>query len=169
MKSFGYFGFILLVLLLLFSGCSSTPRTAAVPYLLAENERDGVIINITGGNPGIRLIRIDGARIPAPASGTHWDPIVYPPGRPINLIVHASFEQRNLPVFGQITEAAGAVVSGTRAVNREVSFYTPPLEPGGIYMLRFDKGPGIPGTNTLILTDIKTGQVVHTMEFGSLW
>ena len=152
------FGSLVLVVMI-FVGCSSTP----VPYSYGEEEQDTAKVNFVYGNPGVRLIDFDGYELPKPERRTYWNPISFPAGKPISFTVHAKYQfSSNNP---GLIDTLIFIIFGTRDVDRSVIFESPPLTPDMNYRLTFHKGGGLPGKNTLILTNTTTGRIVHEQPF----
>jgi len=161
---------IVLVLLVsfLFAGCTTNP----VAYNYADSELNSATILFQSGNPGVRFISLNGVSLPKPASGTRWEPIKFPSGTALTIIVHANYEVQTrtrvsgLGLVGDIVNIAGAVNEIGRGVDAQVAFNCPGLEAGKLYSLAFVKESGIPGKNRLILTDLETSRIVYEQEFG---
>ena len=166
MKSFAARGMIVLVFLgfFAFSGCLSKPQS----YEFAEGSPNASITFKTG-NPSVRFVSFNGRPLPDAEKNTYWDPIVFPAGTAIQMTVRANYEQQTRAsgsgILGTVASAATAVSAITRAVDTNVNFTCPALTAGAKYQLSFDKGAGIPGKNTLILTDLGTRKVVFEQEF----
>jgi hypothetical protein len=144
-------------------GCSTTP----VPYSFATDGSETATMNIVSGNPGLGLIYADGNELPEPAKKTHWDPFSFSAGKPINITVHAYYEQSNTSNQGLLVALATSAITASRSVNRDVTFECPPLEAGKNYKLVFRKGAGTTGKNLLVLTDTSTRRIVYEQEFES--
>jgi len=163
-------GFISLVFFL-FIGCITTP----VEYSFASAEQGSSAIGFLGtrseGTPGVAFVSFDGRRLPRAEKKTHWEPLLFPSDRELNMVVHVKYEERertkteNLGLLGTIIDTAQSVRAVTRNVDTNIDFNCPPLESGKRYQLTYSKGAGIPGRNALVLIDTTTGQIVHQQEF----
>ena len=155
------------IFLLLMAGCSTSP----VPYSFTPNDPNSPTINFVGGSPGVAFVSFAGQLLPEPEGRTHWDPISFPAGRELRLVVYAAYStssRTTLSGFG-VLGAAVNVAQDVRAVSRnvdvEIEFICPPLQAGRRYQLYFTKGPGMPGTNTLTLIDLETRDVIRQQDF----
>jgi hypothetical protein len=152
-------------------GCATTP----VEYSFIQAGQRGATIGfLTSTNlasPSASFVSFDGRGIPRAERKTHWDPLVFPSGRELRIIVHAKYDENTkvgvggLGVVGDVIIAAQSVSALSRNVDADVEFICPPLVDGGRYQISFSKGTGLPGSNTLILTDIATGSVIQSKEF----
>jgi hypothetical protein len=145
------------------AGCSTTP----VPYSFAIDGAETAAISIMSGNPGLRLIYVDGNELPRPAKKTHWAPVLFTAGKPLNITVHARYEQSNTSNQGLLVSLVTSAITASRNVNRDVLFECPALEAGKSYKLVFRKGAGVTGKNLLVLTDIATGKIIYEQGFDS--
>jgi hypothetical protein len=144
-------------------GCSSTP----VPYSFAADGEETATMNIVAGNPGLHLIYGDGTELPQPAEKTHWDPFTFSAGKPLNITVHAYYQQTNAQNQGLLGNLVTSAILSSRSVSKDVSFECPPLEAEANYKLVFRKGGGLTGRNLLVLTDTSTGKIIYAQEFES--
>jgi hypothetical protein len=148
-------------------GCSTVPRTTAVPLSFAPESEQTAVINVVTGNPGLWLVFVDGQELPGAAEGTHWAPLLFPTGRPFNITVNAHFEEQAVTNHGLLATLVTSVVAASRGVNQNVLFECPPLDAGKQYKLTFRKGIGLTGKNLLVLTNAENGKTVHEQEFGN--
>jgi hypothetical protein len=144
-----------------FVGCSTTP----VPFSFADDGLETAAISVVGGNPGIRVIYVDGNELPPPANKTHWDPFELPIGKPVKITVHAYYEQSNSGNADLLSLLITTAITSSRSVDQDVVFECPPLEAGKKYKLAFRKGAGLTGDNLLVLTETSKGKVVYQQEF----
>ena len=150
-----------------FSGCASKAELYEfVP------EESNASISFKTGSPGVRFVSYNGRELPDAGKGSHWDPIVFPAGTPIQITVRAYYEhQSGVSVrgglLGAVSTMADTVSTATRGVNTNVVFTCPPLRVGIKYQLSFDKASGIPGTNTLVLTELGSKSVIFEQEFDA--
>jgi hypothetical protein len=158
---------VLFLAVVAFVGCASKP----VAYQYVTEGVNSASISFKTGNPYVRCVSFEGADIPAPERGTYWEPVIFPAGRALRITVYVYYEYKQTVrvggMFGLISDVAGAVGTLTRSVDRNVVFTCPPLADGGKYQLEFEKGSGIPGTNTLVLRNLATREVVYQQEFPS--
>jgi len=163
-------GLLIFFAAFLFIGCISYP----VEYSFMHDEQNFASIGFQPrhrmNSPSVVFVSLDGRRPPATGLRTHWDPITFPAGRELRMVVRARYQEDRVRVegfglLGAMINTASEISQLTRNVDAEVMFTCPPLEPNGRYQLSFVKGPGIPGTNTLILIDITTGRIVYEREF----
>ncbi|MDR2796091.1 MAG: hypothetical protein LBB47_05205, partial [Spirochaetaceae bacterium] len=145
----------------------SCSTTSPAPYSFAADEAETAKLNIVRGNPGLAVVYVDGDELPPPAEKTYWDPLIFPPGKPINITVHAYYQQSTASNQGLLTALITSAIVSSRSVDRDVSFECPPLEAGKNYKLVFRKGAGTTGKNLLVLTDTSTGKTIHNQEFES--
>ena len=151
--------FVVVVVVLFIAGCSTiTPA----PYSFAEEELETVTINVIGGNPGLRLVDFEGKELPSPEKKTRWEPIMFPAGRPLTITVYAYYQPQNTSQ-GLITGLIVHAATSHLAVNRNVVFETPVLDPGKDYVLRFSREFG---GNQLIMTDTSTNQIIYQQFFS---
>jgi hypothetical protein len=161
--------------LFLFVGCATKPAT----YSLFTNQQDFSSIafhnTFQDGKANVSFVSFDGQSLPNPERGTHWDPIYFPSGRELRIIVHAAYStntKTTLSGFG-LLGAAVNIAQDVRAVSRNVDadivFVCPPLQTGRNYLLTFVKEPGMPGRNILTLTDIDTKAVIAQQEFETVF
>ena len=150
------------------TGCSSlTP----VPYAIEKNEAYSASITFARGNPSVSFVYYNNNVLPEPEEKTYWSPIMFPSGVPMQIMVHAYYQQDMTAVNNAgLSGAAGstAVTPGTtasRSVDIDVLFMCPPLTAGRKYTLTFRKEAGVPGTNRLILTDVGSKTIIHQQEF----
>jgi hypothetical protein len=159
----------------LFVGCTTKPAV----YSLSPNEQNSSSIAFSNtfkaGKPNISFVSFNGQPLPEPERGTHWDPITFPSGRALRIVVHADYStntKTTLSGFGLLGDAVN-IAQDVRAVSRNVDadvvFSCPPLKAGKKYLLSFVKEPGMPGKNILTLTDIETGEVVIQQEFETVF
>ena len=166
---------VIFIVSVIFIGCTTTP----VAYSLsAANGPDFSSISFhdtfQSGKPNVTFVSFDGQSLPNPEKKTHWDPINFPSGRELKIIVHASYSTSSKTTLGGFG-LLGAVVNtvqDVRAISRNVDtdviFISPPLESGKNYLLTFVKEPGMPGKNILTLSDKDTGQVIQQQEFSTI-
>jgi hypothetical protein len=147
-----------------FIGC--TTQTKSVPYSFTEGKTENgtatIIFVSSNNNRGIvRLIDYEGKEIPAPANGTHWEPITLPAGRPLTLRVYV----------GWAKDKYGADMPGYR---RRGIFNCPALEAGKQYKLWFDTDTDTKnsnrdyyGTGYIVLTDVKVKKLTYLLKLRS--
>jgi len=138
-----------------------------------DNEMNSASINFSVGNPGVSFVYFN--NVPRPEEGTFWNPVMFPGGVPLQMTVHAYYEQSTAGAYttgavlgGLIGVGITAATSGRRAarsVDMNVLFSCPPLEAGKEYTLSFKKERGNPGKNILILTDMTSNIIIHEQEF----
>jgi len=162
-------GLILLTFFLLI-GCITYP----VEYSFIFDDQNYATIGFQTrhrmNSPSVSFVSLDGRSLPRAEFRTHWDPITFPAGRELRMVVRARYQEERVRVegfglLGAMINTASDISQLTRNVDAEVSFTCPPLEPNGRYQLSFRKGSGIPGSNTLMLIDLTTGRVVYEREF----
>jgi hypothetical protein len=155
----------------IFVGCTTNP--ALYTSLADERNYSSIAFKNTfkSGDANLAFVSFDGQSLPKPEKGTHWDPIHFPSGKELRIIVHANYQTNSkttLGGFGLIGDIVNTV-QDIRAVSRNVDadlvFICPPLAVGKNYLLTFTKEPGMPGKNLLTLTDVETAKVVHKQEF----
>ncbi|MCL2721155.1 MAG: hypothetical protein FWD47_07425 [Treponema sp.] len=150
-----------------FIGCATNPE----PFSFVTGEQNSSSVAFRMGNPGVTFVSFNGIPLPKPASGTHWDPINFPSGTALRVIVHVSYTTTtkvNLGGFGILGGIANVVQdvhAVTRNVNTNMEINLPPLEAGKEYLLTYVKEPGMPGKNILTLTEQGTGIAVFQQEF----
>jgi hypothetical protein len=155
--------------LFIFSSCSSLKP---ISYTMAEDETNSVSISFKQGNPSVSFVFFDDRGIPDPEKGTFWDPLLFPSDMPLEITVHAYYQQEsttasNGGLLGAIISTAiTASIAADRSVDTDVVFTCPPLEAGTKYELSFRKEAGIPGINKLILTDTETKAIVYQQNFS---
>ncbi|MDR2658972.1 MAG: hypothetical protein LBC27_03145 [Spirochaetaceae bacterium] len=113
------------------------------------------------------MVYADEIELPAPPKKTHWEPFLLPAGEPLNITVHAYYQQSNSSNDGLLVALVSSAITSSRSVDRDVSFECPPLEAGKNYKLEFRKGGGKTGSNLLVLTDTSTRQIIYRLEFES--
>jgi hypothetical protein len=159
-------GILVFTISLLMIGCATT----SVPYSFVEDGNETASIDFIGGNPGVKLVYFDNNELPEPDKKTHWNPVLFPVGKPLKITVHAYYQQEassgSTSLLGAlITVAATSAITASRAVDRDVLFYCPALDVGKTYKLVFRKGAGTTGNNLLVLTDKSTGKLIYEQEF----
>ena len=165
---------LILFVVFLFIGCITTPVEYSYISTGQSASTIGFQTKTSTGSPSVKFISLDGRALPRAERNTHWDPIVFPSGRELRLIVHAVYEEkeRNVEGLGLLSTAINTVQSvsaATRNVDINIEIIIPPLEEGKRYQLYFSKGAGIPGRNVLLLIDIATGNTVHEHEFIAIF
>ena len=155
------------LMFLTLTGCATSAY-----YFPPANEQNSAAIYFepSDQNHSLRVISFNGQRLPRSGIGKRWQPVHFPAGTEIGIMVHARFQESTRTVTG--FGAVGAVLNtvqevraATRNVDIQVMFNCPPLEAGKNYRLLYHKELGIPGRNFLILIDLFTGQEVHRQEF----
>jgi hypothetical protein len=165
----------LLVFLTLFFyvGCVTNPviysfaaadskNVSSISFKAREKQQD----------PNLVFVSFNGQSLPKPEKQTHWDPISFPSGTELRIIVHADYKTTSkttlsgFGLLGEVVNIAQDIRAATRNVDTDIVFTCPPLEAGKSYQLYFTKEPGIPGKNILTLTDIKDAKVVVQQEFA---
>jgi hypothetical protein len=159
----------------LFVGCTTKPAV----YSLSPNEQNSSSIAFRNafkaGKPNISFVSFNGQPLPKPEKGTHWDPINFPSGRALRIIVHADYNPNSkttlsgFGLLGTVVNTAQDIRAVSRNVDADVVFNCPPLKAGKNYLLSFVKEPGMPGKNILTLTDVDTGEVVAQQEFETVF
>jgi len=168
----GFFVFVISNLFILL-GCSSMKP---ISFALVEDKSNSVSISFAQGNPGVKFLSYNNINLPESDGKTYWDPIFFPSGIPLEITVHAYYSHG---AGGSV--AAGVVIGGlvggiiapsitsrtrnARSVDDEIIFSCPPLEAGKEYKLSLVKGEGVPGKNTLVLTNTSTNEVILEQEF----
>jgi hypothetical protein len=155
----------------IFVGCTTKP--ALYTSLADERNYSSIAFKNTFkiGDANLTFISFDGQSLPKPEKGTHWDPIHFPSGRKLEIVVHADYRPNTkttlggFGLMGAIINTVQDVRAATRNVDADLIFVCPPLAAGKNYLLTFTKGPGMPGKNLLTLTDVDTVKVVHQQEF----
>ena len=163
-------GLLIIVLcgLFLFAGCSSMK---SISYSLAEDEIKSASLSFLTGSPGVTFVSYKDNRLPEAEEGTQWDPILLPSDVPLEITVHAYYYQSGGAGYsggllaGLISDAITSGLRKSRSVDNDIIFLCPPLNAGKEYRLSFNKGIGIPGDNTLILTEIAAKTVVYQQIF----
>lgn len=159
---------IILSCLFLAAGCYSLEP---VSYALTEEDSDSASISFKDGNPGISFIYYNDYWLPEPEMGTFWDPILFPAGIPLEIMVHAYYYHRPVIInragflVAFFTSLVSANVAASRSVDIDILFTCPPLESGKNYSLSFRKEAGTPGNNRLILTDIESNKIIYRQTF----
>jgi len=155
-------------------GHGGSGHIATVPYSAVKDENRTAVITFgnhllnngayyDGNNEGglnIQLVSIDGIEIPIPERRTVWNPVSFPAGKPLTLVV-------NIFYFATKTSGVDLYIIGFESItagswyNTDVTFNCPPLEAGKSYTLNaYGKG-----TNTrFILTDTKTKKKVYVYD-----
>jgi len=152
-------------------GCATSPVEYSLTPAGQPSATIGFLTTDKSGRPSVSFASFDGRGLPRPERKTHWDPIVFPAGRELRITVRAVYEENDpvyvgdLGIIGNVLSAAQGVSALSRNVNADVEFICPPLAPDRRYQLSFRKGPGMPGTNTLYLTDIGSGRIVFHHDF----
>jgi hypothetical protein len=173
MKSFITKGLSVILIYGLFSfiGCSSTP----VSYSFAKDEANSASINFIRRKPDVTFLYYNNEILPEPESKTYWDPILFPSGVPLEIMVHAYYGQDAFAITDAgllvaiISSAITSAIAASRFVDIDVLFTCPPLEAGKKYSLAFRKEAGTPGRNRLILTDIAARRIIYQQEFPALF
>ena len=149
-------------------GCKTTP----VAYSFAASETNAAHISFKDDDtPSVVFVSFDGQTLPKPESKTHWDPVTFPSGRELRIVVHANYQTTSkttlsgFGLLGDVVNLAQDVRAVSRNVDADVLFICPPLAAGRDYLLTFSKEPGMPGRNLLTLTDVERGTVVVQQEF----
>jgi hypothetical protein len=148
-------------------GCTTSP----VAFSFLEDEQNTSSIAFKQGNPGISLVSYNGLTLPKPENGKHWDPITFPSGIDLRIIVHASYQTKSkttlggFGLLGAAVNLAQDISAVSRNVDVDLEFTCPPLEAGKSYQLSFTKEPGLPGKNILTLTEAGTVKVIYQQEF----
>ena len=150
------------------AGCASRPEL----YQFGLDESNSASISFKTGNPNVKFVSFEGKTLPVAEKGKRWEPILFPSGKPMLITVHAYYEHEQKVwvsggLLGFISETADIIGTVTRGVNTNVVLTCPPLMPGTKYQLSFKKGPGIPGKNTLIITDLSKRKVFYEQEFDT--
>jgi hypothetical protein len=142
------------------------------PYFSAEDAFKIAFKNsFKPGNTNLTFVSFDGQSLPKPEKGTHWDPINFPSGRELRIIVHADYQTnskttlKGFGLLGAIVNTAQDIRAVSRNVDADLVFICPPLDAGRNYLLTFTKEPGMPGKNFLTLTDTQTARVISQQEF----
>lgn len=144
-----------------------------ISYSLAEDETNSASISFSKGNPRVSFVFYNDISLPEAEKGTQWDPILFPGNEPLNITVHAYYYESGGQgyagglLMGLITDAATARIRNARSVDDNILFSCPPLEAGKKYRLSLKKGSGVPGRNTLVLTDTATKNIVYQQEFAA--
>ena len=161
----------ILLSVFLSAGCATTAAQYSFTSAGQPSSAIGFLTSKKSGSPGVSFVSFDGRGLPRAEKKTYWDPIIFPAGRELRIVVRAVYEEKNkvkasgLGTVGKVIDAAQSISAITRNVDADVMLICPPLAPGKRYQLSFSKGSGLPGSNTLILTDISTGNIVHRQEF----
>jgi len=151
----------------LYIGCSTSP----VAFSFLEDEQNTASIAFKRGNPGIWLVSYNGLTLPKPGNGKHWDPISFPSGIDLRIIIHASYQTKSkttlggFGLLGAAVNLAQDISAVSRNVDADLEFVCPPLEAGKSYQLSFTKEPGLPGKNILTLIEAGTVKIIHRQEF----
>ena len=148
-------------------GCTTSP----VAYSFMEGELNSSSIEFKTGNPSVSFVSYSGLTLPKPEKRTRWEPISFPSGIDLRIIVHTKYETRSkaslsgFGLLGAVVNVAQDIRAVSRNVDVDLEFNCPPLEAGKSYLLTFTKEPGMPGKNILTLTEIGTTRVVCQLEF----
>lgn len=140
---------LFIIISIFFIGCSTTKPT---PYSFTGNEGEAATITVVGGNPGLQLIFCDGIELPIPEKKRHWDPITVSAGKPLIFTLRAFYHNNNAS-GGLLTALIVSAISASTSVNAEVIYECPPLEAGKHYQFSFRKGAGVPGLNSILITE----------------
>jgi len=146
-------------------GCSTSP----VAYSFIEGQNSSIAFK--DGNPGVSFVSYSGLTLPKPEKKTHWDPVGFPSGKELRIIVHAKYETKTktslggFGLLGAVVNTAQDIRAVSRNVDADLEFKCPPLESGKSYQLSFTKEPGMPGKNILTLTEIGTAKAFYQQEF----
>ena len=93
---------ILIVTLLQFTGCSTTPKTG-ITYSFAEDNDPLATISFGGDSSSgyTGFINYNGAELPKPEENTYWrrDEIVFPAEEPLALTVRAKYDGAPIPML----------------------------------------------------------------------
>jgi hypothetical protein len=152
-----------------FAGCASLQP---VPYSFAGETEKSASIVFLRGNPDVSLINYGNNVLPSPEKGTVWNPVSFPAAKTLEFTVHAQYEQASSAgatssLLGNLIVAiTSSAISASRYVKADVLFQCPPLDSGKNYELQFRKGTG-KTANTLVLTDVAEGKIIHQQEFSS--
>jgi hypothetical protein len=149
------------------SGCASLmPK----PYSFAREGSAGTAaITFLGGNPGVSFVYFDDNGLPDPEEGTFWSPLTFPAGEPLDITVHAYFEQQatnnsSAGLLGSlISLTATSIIAASTYVNVDVVLNCPPLEVGKNYQLAFRRESG---KHKLVLSETETKKAVYQQEFN---
>jgi len=68
-------------------GCATKP----VEYSFSPTEDYTSTLTFKSGNPGVSFVSFNGQPLPKPDKKTHWEPITFPSGIELRIIVHASY------------------------------------------------------------------------------
>ena len=154
------------------AGCSSLKPAQ---YNFSGDEANSASISFSKGNPGVSFVFYDNKMLPVPVKGTYWEPVLFPAGVPLEITVHASYNQNNSGVKsyysvgtrgsgGGVAVSVEVPLSGNNSVDIDVLFSCPPLEAGKKYTLSFRKESG---RNRLMLIDNTTRQIIHQQDFAA--
>jgi len=158
--------------LFLFVGCITSPVTYS---FAAAGEQNFASItfksSIKEGEPSLTFVSYNGQSLPKPEKKTHWEPINFPSGTELRIIVRAKYRTTSrttlsgFGVVGELYNVSQEIRAVSRNVDADIIFICPPLEAGKNYLLAFSKEPGMPGKNILTLTDVAAARVVIQQEF----
>jgi hypothetical protein len=148
------------------NGCATSK---SIPYSFAEESTDTAIVTFKEGSPSVWFVSFEDSGLPEPEKGTFWSPLSFPTGRPLDITVHAYYEQKatDSPSSGLlgslIVLTATSAISAATFVSVDVVFNCPPLEAGKNYQLAYRREVG---KHKLLLTDTGTNKVVYQQEFS---
>jgi hypothetical protein len=162
-----YLSAFVFLILFLFVGCSTNP--VAYSFIPADDYSSSLAFKT--GNPSVSFVSYNGRTLPKAANNTHWDPISFPSGTELRLIVHADYRTntkttlRGFGLLGAVVNIAQDINAISRNVDADLEIICPPLDANKKYQLYFTKEPGIPGRNILTVIEIDTNKVVYQYEF----
>jgi hypothetical protein len=172
MKSKTAICLLVFVMLFFYAGCVTSPVTYSFAAAGDQNSSSISFKNNTKPQePNVTFVSFNGQTLPKPDSKTHWDPLSFPSGRELRIIIHADYRTSSkttlggFGLIGDVVNIAQDIRAASRNVDADVIFVCPPLEAGKSYLLSFTKEPGLPGKNILTLTDVKAAKVVVQQEF----
>jgi hypothetical protein len=159
----------------LFAGCVTKP--AAYSLSASDQNSSSIAFHNTfqAGKPNVSFVSFNGQSLPRPEKGTHWDPVSFPSGSELRIVIHAEYNPNSkttlggFGLLGTVVNTVQDVRAISRNVDADVVFVCPPLGAGKKYRLSFVKEPGMPGRNIITLTDIDTGEIVEQQEFETVF
>jgi hypothetical protein len=168
-----YLNFILVVFIAMFcfSGCSTvytvisvTKRDInSVPYSFTGNNSVTATVTLQTGifnrDFDMRIISLNGNLLPEPEEGTKWNPVSFPAGVPLTLLVN----------IDDYSDSDGSLIGGWR--NVDITFNCPALETGKNYGLSFkDRSRFLRGNQYfIVLVDTATESIVYEQEITLRW
>ena len=148
--------------ILFITGCKTTEP---VPYDFTIEEDKTAAVYFKTGNPGVELISYSGEYLPDAAKNTCWNPINFPAGEKLGMILHVYYSQSGNSSGGLLVALATAAIASSRTINQDVNFTCPSLDPGSTYEMEFRKGAGVKGKNSIIIKNLAANRIDYQYDF----